>query len=133
MSILLVEDSEGDIFLVRRALEKHGLDHDLIVARNGEEALQLLVHAEKGPIADAPKIVLLDLNLPKVDGIQILSHIRRTRAFAGVPVIILTSSDSPADREQVLALGANVYFRKPTDLQTFMELGQVVKQLLATR
>jgi chemotaxis family two-component system response regulator Rcp1 len=133
VSILLVEDSEGDIFLVRRALEKHGLKHSLIVARNGEEALQLLDQAEKGPIADAPDIVLLDLNLPKVDGSQILSHIRRTQAFAGIPVIILTSSDSPADRDLVLALGANVYFRKPTDLQTFMELGQVVKRLLATR
>lgn len=131
MRILLVEDSEGDVLLVRRALEKHGLKHDLIVARNGEEALQLLDQAEKGPIADAPEIILLDLNLPKVDGSHILSHIRRTQAFAGMPVIILTSSDSPADRDRALALGANVYFRKPTNLQTFMELGQVVRQLLA--
>jgi two-component system, chemotaxis family, response regulator Rcp1 len=112
-------------------LEKHGLKHELIVARNGEEAMQLLDQAEKGPIADAPDIVLLDLNLPKVSGSQILSHIRRTQAFAAMPVIILTSSDSPADRDLALALGANLYFRKPTDLQAFMELGQAVKRLLA--
>jgi two-component system, chemotaxis family, response regulator Rcp1 len=133
MRILLVEDSEGDVFLVRRALDKQGLKHELIVARNGEEALHMLEQAEKGPIADTPEIVLLDLNLPKVHGSQILSHIRRTQAFDGMRVIILTSSDSPSDRELALALGANVYFRKPTDLQSFMELGQVVKQLLATR
>ncbi len=133
MSILLVEDSDGDVFLVRRALEKHGLKHDLIVARDGEEALRLLDQAEKGPAADVPQMVLLDLNLPKVGGSQILSHIRRTQALAGTPVIVLTSSDSLADRDSVLALGANVYFRKSTDLQSFMELGQVVKHLLSTR
>jgi CheY-like chemotaxis protein len=133
VSILLVEDSEGDVFLVRRALEKHGLKHELIVARNGEDALRLLDQAEKGPAAGVPQMVLLDLNLPKVGGSQILSHIRRSQALAGTPVIVLTSSDSPADRDSVLALGANAYFRKSTDLQSFMELGNVVKQLLATR
>lgn len=130
MSILLVEDSEGDVFLVRRALQKHGLKHDLIVARNGEEALRLLDQAEKGPAADVPQMVLLDLNLPKVSGGQILSHIRGRQALAGLPVIVLTSSDSVADRDSALALGANVYFRKSTDLQSFMELGEVVKKLL---
>jgi len=126
----LVEDSEGDVFLVRRALQKHGLKHDLIVARNGEEALRLLDQAEKGPAADVPQMVLLDLNLPKVSGGQILSHIRGRQALAGLPVIVLTSSDSVADRDSALALGANVYFRKSTDLQSFMELGEVVKKLL---
>jgi CheY-like chemotaxis protein len=130
VSILLVEDSEGDVFLVRRALQKHGLKHDLIVARNGEEALRLLDQAEKGPAADVPQMVLLDLNLPKVSGGQILSHIRGRQALAGLPVIVLTSSDSVADRDSALALGANVYFRKSTDLQSFMELGEVVKKLL---
>jgi two-component system, chemotaxis family, response regulator Rcp1 len=126
--ILLVEDNAGDVFLVRRALEKHGLNHDLTVAHNGEEAMQLLEQAEKGPATNAPELVLLDLNLPKVDGSQILSHIRQTYAFATTPVIILTSSDSPADRDRALSLGANVYFRKPTDLNSFMKLGGVVEQ-----
>jgi DNA-binding response OmpR family regulator len=75
-------------------------------------------------------MVLLDLNLPKVSGGQILSHIRGRQALAGLPVIVLTSSDSVADRDSALALGANVYFRKSTDLQSFMELGEVVKKLL---
>ena len=128
--ILLVEDNAGDIFLVRRALEKQGLKHHLTIARNGEEAMQLLKQAENGPITDAPELVLLDLNLPKVDGGQILSHIRQTYAYAATPVIIITSSDSPADRDRALSLGANVYFRKPTDLSSFMQLGGVVEQFV---
>jgi len=126
--ILLVEDNAGDVFLVRRALEKQGLRHQLTVAHNGEEAMRLLEQAEKGPATQAPELVLLDLNLPKVDGGQILSHIRHTYAFAATPVIIITSSDSPADRDRALSLGANVYFRKPTDLSSFMRLGGVVEQ-----
>jgi CheY-like chemotaxis protein len=131
--ILLAEDNDGDIFLVRRALEKRGVPHQLTVARNGEEALDLLERAENGPSSEAPKLILLDLNLPKIDGTQVLSRIRKTSAFSATPVIILTSSDSPKDRESALALGANVYFRKPTDLQSFMHLGVVVETVLKDR
>jgi chemotaxis family two-component system response regulator Rcp1 len=131
--ILLAEDNEGDVFLVRRALEKRGLKHELTLARNGEEALQLLDQAENDPKSEAPDLILLDLNLPKVDGAQVLSRIRRTGAFSGVPVIILTSSDSPKDRESALELGANLYFRKPTDLQSFMHLGEAVEIILQNR
>ena len=127
MRILLVEDNAGDVFLVRRALEKQGLHHDLIVAQNGEAALQLL---DQAALDAAPELVLLDLNLPKVTGTQVLSHIRETASLATTPVIIITSSDSPSDRERALSLGANVYFRKPTDLQSFMRLGQVVEQFV---
>jgi chemotaxis family two-component system response regulator Rcp1 len=128
--ILLVEDNVGDVFLVRRALEKQGLKHLLTVAHNGEEAMQLLKQAEKGPATEAPQLVLLDLNLPKVDGSQVLAHIRQNYAFAATPVIIITSSDSPADRDRALSLGANVYFRKPTDLNSFMQLGGVIEQFV---
>ncbi len=128
--ILLVEDNAGDVFLVRRALEQRGLRHRLTVAHNGEEAMQLLEQAEKWPATDAPQLVLLDLNLPKVDGSQILSHIRQTGALAATPVIVITSSDSPADRDRALSLGANVYFRKPTDLNSFMQLGFVVERFV---
>jgi CheY-like chemotaxis protein len=128
--ILLAEDNDGDIFLVRRALEKRGVPHQLTVARNGEEALELLERAENGPASEAPSLILLDLNLPKIDGAQVLSRIRKTSAFSATPVIVLTSSDSPKDRESALALGATVYFRKPTDLQSFMNLGEVVEKVL---
>lgn len=130
MRILLVEDNVGDVFLVRRALEKNGLKYDLTVADNGEMALQLLDLAAKGLPEQAPELVLLDLNLPKITGTQILTHIRETDGLSSMPVIILTSSDSPVDRELALSLGANLYFRKPTDLQSFMNLGQLVEQFV---
>jgi chemotaxis family two-component system response regulator Rcp1 len=128
--ILLAEDNEGDVFLVRRALEKQGVPHHLLIARNGEEALSILQKAENDPEADPPELILLDLNLPRVDGGQILTHIRATSVFKQVPVIVLTSSDSPKDRERALSLGATLYFRKPTDLSSFMMLGRVVQETL---
>ena len=131
--ILLAEDNDGDVFLVRRALEKQGLDHELTVARNGEEALRLLDRAGKDPDFDAPDLIVLDLNLPKVDGTQVLLRVRKSTALGAIPVIILTSSDSPKDRESALELGANMYFRKPTDLQSFMHLGEVVATMLRDR
>jgi chemotaxis family two-component system response regulator Rcp1 len=128
--ILLAEDNDGDIYLVRRALEKRGLPHELTVARDGEDALKILERAEHVPKAEAPELILLDLNLPKVAGPQLLSRIREMDVFSGTPVIVLTSSESPTDRESVLALGASLYFRKPTDLPEFMHLGEVVEKLL---
>jgi chemotaxis family two-component system response regulator Rcp1 len=131
--ILLAEDNDGDVFLVRRALEKQGLTCKLVVAHNGEEALRLLDTADSGPAADAPELILLDLNLPRVDGSEILAHLRKTSTFSGTPVIVLTSSDSPRDRDLAMSLGANAYFRKPTDLRAFMQLGQVIEDALTGR
>ena len=131
--ILLVEDNAGDVFLVRRALEKRGFSHDLTVVRDGEEALLFIDHAAKKLDGEKPELVLLDLNLPKVNGVQILSHLRNTPPFADTPVIVITSSDSPLDRERAMSLGANVYFRKPTDLDSFMQFGRVVEELITSR
>jgi chemotaxis family two-component system response regulator Rcp1 len=127
--ILLAEDNDGDVFLVRRALEKRGLPHELVVSHNGEEALTWLDgHAENTDWA--PDLILLDLNLPRIDGAQLLSHIRKSDSFSDTPVIVLTSSDSPKDRQMALELGANLYFRKPTDLASFMDLGRIVEETL---
>jgi chemotaxis family two-component system response regulator Rcp1 len=131
--ILLAEENDGDVFLVRRALEKQVLPHELVVARNGEEALKMLDRAPGASESAAPDLILLDLNLPKVDGTQVLSRIRKSNALLRTPVIILTSSDSPRDRESALELGATLYFGKPTDLQSFMHLGEVVEKVLQDR
>jgi CheY-like chemotaxis protein len=129
--ILLAEDNDGDIFLVRRALEKRGLPYELVLAHNGEEALVWLdAHASEEARHAAPDLILLDLNLPRVDGEQILTHIRKTDSFSRTPVIVLTSSDSPKDRQMALELGANLYFRKPTDLASFMDLGRIIEETL---
>jgi two-component system, chemotaxis family, response regulator Rcp1 len=129
--ILLAEDNDGDVFLVRRALEKRGLSHELVVSHNGEEALAWLDgHARAENNDRAPDLILLDLNLPRIDGAQLLSHIRKCDSFSSTPVIVLTSSDSPKDRQMALELGANLYFRKPTDLASFMDLGRIVEETL---
>ncbi len=129
--ILLAEDNDGDVFLVRRALEKRGLLHELVLAHNGEEALVWLDRHTGVSNGDAaPDLILLDLNLPRVDGGQLLSHIRKTDSFSRTPVIVLTSSDSPKDRQMALELGANLYFRKPTDLASFMDLGRIIEETL---
>jgi CheY-like chemotaxis protein len=125
----LAEDNDGDVFLVRRALEKRGLSHELMVAHNGEEALAWLdAHAREENKDSEPDLILLDLNLPRIDGAQLLSHIRKSDSFSHTPVIVLTSSDSPKDRQMALELGANLYFRKPTDLASFMDLGRIVEE-----
>jgi len=129
--ILLAEDNEGDVFLVRRALAKRGLTHELVVAHNGEEALDWLdAHTGHENGHAGPDLILLDLNLPRVDGGQVLSHIRKSDSFCRTPVIVLTSSDSPKDRQLALELGANLYFRKPTDLASFMDLGRIIQETL---
>ncbi len=129
--ILLAEDNDGDVFLVRRALEKRGLAHELLLAHNGEEALDWLdSHSGAEAQESALDLILLDLNLPRVDGGQLLSHIRKSNSFSRTPVIVLTSSDSPKDRQMALELGANLYFRKPTDLASFMDLGRIVEETL---
>lgn len=131
MRILLAEDNDGDVFLVRRALLKRGVPHELVVAHNGEEALGWLeTHTGKENPDSAPNLILLDLNLPRVDGAQILSHLRKSDSFSCTPVIVLTSSDSPRDRQTALELGANLYFRKPTDLASFMDLGRIIEEAL---
>jgi CheY-like chemotaxis protein len=122
--IILAEDNPGDVFLVRKALEKQGIAHELIVACNGEEALLLLNEA------DTPQLIMLDLHLPKLDGQQVLSHIRRRPAFDRTPVIVLTSSGSRKSRDLALAQGANAFFQKPTDLASLMQLGRDVERTL---
>jgi CheY-like chemotaxis protein len=131
--ILLAEDNDGDVFLVRRALAKRGLDHELVVTHNGEEAkIWLDAHTAANKLGSRPDLILLDLNLPRIDGGQLLSHIRKSDAFSRTPVIVLTSSDSPKDRRMAMDLGANLYFRKPTDLASFMELGRVIEETLGS-
>jgi chemotaxis family two-component system response regulator Rcp1 len=129
--ILLAEDNDGDVYLVRRALDRKGLSHELVVAHNGEEALAWLEgHTGLSNGSSVPDLIMLDLNLPRVDGAQLLSHIRKTDSFSRTPVIVLTSSDSPKDRQMALELGANLYFRKPTDLASFMDLGRIIEETL---
>ncbi|MBY0503756.1 MAG: response regulator [Bryobacteraceae bacterium] len=124
MQIVLVEDNEGDVFLVRRALNRQAAPYELRLARNGEDALGIV--AENG-IGQRPDIFVLDLNLPRFSGGEVLTEIRANPVFNDTPVMVLTSSDSSRDRVRALELGADRYFCKPTDLAAFMELGRIIQ------
>jgi CheY-like chemotaxis protein len=128
--ILLAEDNDGDIFLVRRALDRHIGPYELLLAKDGEEALQVLERAGADPSAACPDFAILDLNLPRYSGIQILERLRNIPRCATAPVIIFTSSSSHEDKVEAFRLGANRYFQKPTDLAGFMKLGELVREIL---
>ncbi len=128
--ILLIEDAEPDVFLVREALRQAGISSDLTVLDDGEKAVDFIDRLDQDPDSPCPNVVLLDLNLPKRSGDQILERMRRSRRCGEVPVIIVTSSDSPKDRAQTAELGATLYFRKPSRLDEFMALGALVRGVL---
>lgn len=130
--IVLVEDAEPDVFLVREALELSGLEFSLRVFDDGEKAAEFIEEVERDGEATYPHLLLLDLNLPKRTGAEVLERVRKSPRCARVPVIILTSSDSPKDRELMTRLGATHYFRKPSRLAEFMKLGDVVRDVLAS-
>jgi chemotaxis family two-component system response regulator Rcp1 len=130
-SIVLVEDSRADIFLVRQALAQSGLDHELHVLEDGGRALSFLRRI--GQDIPHPDVVLMDLNLPKVDGSELIRLLKEHPGCKSVPVIVVTSSDSPKDRARTAGLGIREYFRKPSDLAEFMRLGAVVRSVLESR
>jgi CheY-like chemotaxis protein len=125
IEIMLVEDNPADVYLIQEALREHEVDFRITVAEDGEAALTMMTQG-----AVRPDIVLLDLNMPKRGGGEVLERIRQGGGH-NLPVIILTSSDSPSDREQALRLGATCYIRKPTGLDEFLEIGATVKRLVS--
>ena len=127
--ILLAEDSPPDTFLVHEALRQQRLEYEMHVVADGEKALRFLDRVETGELP-CPDVVLLDLNLPRKTGADVLSRLRGSDICRDTRVVVLSSSDSPQDRQAMSELGANDYFRKPTDLDDFMKLGAVVRRHL---
>jgi two-component system, response regulator len=126
--ILLVEDNPDDELLTLRALRQNNIANDVVVARDGAEALAYLFGSGNEPPKDfsGPTVVLLDLKLPKIDGLEILRRIRSDPRTQLMPVVILTSSSEEQDIVSGYALGANSYVRKPVDFSQFAE---AVRQL----
>ena len=123
-TILLVEDNPRDEALTLRALKKSGIANAVVVARDGAEALDYLFKTgtrPDGTAAELPTVVLLDLNLPKIDGLEVLRRIRGDERTKLLPVVILTSSNQEEDRFKGYDLGANSYIRKPVDFNEFAE------------
>lgn len=129
-TILIVEDNRADVFLIRESLEAAHVDADLHVVSDGEKAIRFFQQAEldAGP---CPDLVLLDINIPKRQGRDVLKRLRQSGRCANALVLVVTSSDSAHDREEMIELGAKGYFRKPSDYRNFLELGDLVKAMLA--
>jgi two-component system response regulator len=127
--ILLVEDNPDDVTLTLRAFKKNNIGNKIIVARDGVEALNFLLctgqYVDRDPL-EMPQLVLLDLKLPKIDGLEVLHRIRETKSTHLLPVVILTSSREEQDLIKGYSLGANSYVRKPVDFIQFIE---AVRQL----
>ena len=129
--VLLVEDSPADIYIVRESLKKHMKEINLQVLNDGEKAFALIEASEADDSMPSPALLILDLNLPKRSGQEILQRVRQSSKFGRIPVVIFTSSDSPSDRAETTRLGATAYFRKPADLEEFMCIGKVVQSVLS--
>jgi two-component system response regulator len=125
--ILLVEDNPDDVKLTMRALKKSNILNEVVVAQDGAEALDYLFCAGKYSGRDKnvmPQLVLLDLKMPKVDGLEVLKRIRADERARLLPVVILTTSNEDRDRVSGYKLGANSYVRKPVDFNQFVEAVQ---------
>ncbi|MGV8057486.1 MAG: response regulator [Smithellaceae bacterium] len=122
--ILLVEDNPDDVALTIRAFQKNNISNKMIVAKDGVEALDYLfgkgMYAERNA-NDLPVVILLDLKLPKINGLEVLKAIRRNETTKLTPVVILTSSAQEEDVVRGYELGANSYIRKPVDFKEFVE------------
>jgi chemotaxis family two-component system response regulator Rcp1 len=123
--LLHVEDEDGAAFLFRSAVREAGLEAIVFRVSNGEEALAFL--RKSGPYANAerPQLMVLDLNLPKIDGLSVLSRIRNDESLKTIPVVVISTSSRPADKEKAFSLGARHYIVKP---DSFEKLTEQVKQ-----
>ena len=125
--ILLVEDNPMDIDLTVQAFNEHGVANPIVVCRDGEEALQYMdLHCSAADL-QVPILVLLDLRLPKVDGIEVLRQARNRQVWNQVPIIVLTTSRENSDIEAAYLLGVNSYIVKPVDFLDFAELAKTIK------
>ena len=125
VQILLAEDNPADVYLIEEALREHQVPFEITVAEDGEAAIAMIAAGKV-----KPDLIMLDLNMPKRSGGEVLTSLRAQPHCRTLPVVVLTSSDSPLDREEALRLGATSYIRKPTGLDEFLEIGAAIKELL---
>ncbi|MBZ5602760.1 MAG: response regulator [Acidobacteriia bacterium] len=131
--VLLVEDSPADVFLVSHAMEQEGLDFTLELADDGDAAIAIIDRVDTEASHPAPDLLLLDINVPRRTGNDVLERVRRSPRCMGIPVVMISSSDSPVDRQRAFDLGATEYFRKPSTLDEFLKLGHVVRRVAMAR
>lgn len=122
VSILVVDDREEDRFLIQRALRQNNLINEIMLAEDGEEALAILADTTRVK----PRLVLLDVKMPKMDGLETLEQIRTNPYTKDIPVVMLTTSDLEHDARKAMTLGANSYVTKPVNFAEFVEAVQVI-------
>lgn len=125
--ILLVEDNEGDIILTMEALKEAKLDNKISIARDGEQAIQFLNKEGAYTHSRRPDLILLDINLPRIDGIEVLRYVKTNEQLKAIPVVMLTTSTSEKDIDEAYQNFANCYIAKPVDLDTFFEVVQKIE------
>jgi CheY-like chemotaxis protein len=132
VDVLLVEDDPGDVLMTREAFEHHKLRNNLHVVADGVEALQFL--RREGEHADAPRpgLVLLDLNLPRKDGREVLAEIKSDESLRSIPVVVLTTSEAEEDILRSYDLHANAYVTKPVDFDRFIDIIRQIDEFFVT-
>lgn len=132
VDVLLVEDDDGDVLMTREAFEHHKIRNNLHVVRDGEEALQFL--RREGPYADAPRpgLILLDLNLPRRDGREVLAELKDDPELRVIPVVVLTTSEAEEDILRSYTLHANAYVSKPVDFDRFIDVIRQIDDFFVT-
>jgi CheY-like chemotaxis protein len=129
--ILIVEDNPADVYLIRRAITAGIFPAGFHVVSDGHQAIEFFDEVESDAAKSCPDVVILDINLPKKQGADVLRNMRKRSRCANARVIVVSTSELEGDRAILNELGADVYFRKPSDLDEFMKLGEIVKGLLA--
>ncbi len=119
LEVLIVEDNPGDVRLTEECLKDFGMNNNLHVVQDGEEAIDFLRKEDRFTLVPRPDLILLDLNLPKKDGREVLADIKRDSSLRRIPVVVLTTSSAEKDILKAYDLQANCYITKPVDLDTF--------------
>jgi CheY-like chemotaxis protein len=130
--ILLVEDNEGDIVLTKEALADAKMKNKVSVSRDGEEAINFLNQAVRNPDALIPDLILLDINLPKVDGKEVLHYIKNTPHLKRIPVVMLSTSSSEVDIADSYNNYANCFISKPVDFNRFFDVVRMIEDFWIT-
>jgi two-component system, chemotaxis family, response regulator Rcp1 len=129
--LLVVEDNEGDVFLIKRALRENNVPVEVTVCRDGESAVHLLNSQE---MESPPDAIIIDLALPRLDGVDVLRKILNRPAYVGTPIMVFTSSPSPSDKHRIELLTGARYVQKPSGLDNFLrEVAENVKSMLFAR
>lgn len=131
-TIFLVEDNPADVQLFRMALQHAGLECDLVLFEDGAEIIDCIRQADGKLSPSRPGLIILDLNLPKNDGLEILQILRDAPAFANVPVAVLSSSSSARERSQLSGFRICEFIAKPPDLEEYLDIGNTIRRLLET-